>query len=136
TGACVENAAASDDAPDATVVESWNDASDELARPESASDAMQATDSLVADQLAGDGAHETLGATGSICRPVTGPAAAQLPTTSHTVRASVAAVAVATPLGTAVVSVNLVSAALARPEPASDAVHPTVTLPVCQPDGG
>src|SRR3954468_2542051 len=67
----------------------------------------------------------------SIMLPPIGPAVAQLPALSQTVRASVSALAVSAPPTTDVISVNDPSDELARPLNASTAWQESVTLSPC-----
>src|SRR5258705_439397 len=60
-----------------------------------------------------------------------GPAEEQFPATSHTVCVPVCAVDVSVPAVTAVKSVKLASAALAKPEPVSLAVQAMLTSLAC-----
>src|SRR5436190_23371401 len=69
----------------------------------------------------------------SIRKGPTGPASMQLPATSHTDLAPVAAAAVSVPASTDVARVKLASAGSATPEAASVALQATVTLSACQP---
>ena len=63
--------------------------------------------------------------------PPIGPAVAQLPSRSHTLRVPVAALAVSVPAGTEVERLKLASAGLARPEPLSLAVQAMLTSFAC-----
>ena len=63
--------------------------------------------------------------------PDTGPAMAQFPATSHTVRESVDADAISSPSPTRVVSENALADPTASPDVASDAVHAIVTSAAC-----
>jgi hypothetical protein len=70
----------------------------------------------------------TAGAFRSTWMPAIGPDVAQLPATSQTLRGPVVAFAVSVPAATNVTSSNCASAADARPEPTSDAVHAIATF--------
>ena len=74
----------------------------------------------------------TLGAARSILLPLSGPAVAQLPTPSQTTRLAVAALEVATPSATLVLSVKLASALVAKPDPPSLVEQFSATLAACQ----
>src|SRR5512143_373892 len=63
--------------------------------------------------------------------PPIGPAVAQFPSRSHTLRVPVAALAVSVPAGTEVERLKLASAGLARPEPPSPAVQAMLTSFAC-----
>src|SRR5947209_5066613 len=72
----------------------------------------------------------------STLSPVYGPAVVQLPATSHTVRLGVVAEPVSVPVGMLVVRVRDASPGLARPDPASPAVHAMEISAALQPVGG
>src|SRR2546421_298563 len=74
----------------------------------------------------------SVGALRSILFPPIGPALAQLFTLSHTLRASVGALAVSLPSGTLVESEKLASLLCARPDALSLAVHAIDTSAACQ----
>src|ERR1043165_3164076 len=109
--------------PAGTLVESEKLASPAFASPEPPSVAAQAICTSVACQAPSALAHEAEGAFLSTLLPLTGPAFAQLPARSQTVRLSVEALAVSVPAATCVESRKLASAGSARPEPVSLAVH-------------
>jgi hypothetical protein len=70
--------------PAATEVERLKLASDELARPEPPSKAVQASDTFELCQRPSAEAHEAEGGFRSILLPLIGPAVAQFPARSHT----------------------------------------------------
>jgi len=113
--------------PSGTLVVSEKLASAADARPDPPSLAEQLTATSLACQAASDATQEIVGAFLSTLLPVTGPADAQLPTASHTLRLAVDADAVSVPAATLVESEKLASEGNLRPEPPSLAVQATAT---------
>jgi hypothetical protein len=101
-------------------------------KPEPPSVAVQPRLTSVPDHAAGAGSQENVGAFLSIWLPPIGPADAELPTASATVRLPVDAFAVSAPAATLVDNEKLASPALASPEPPSAAVQPIETSAACQ----
>src|SRR5262245_4682145 len=102
-----------------------------FASPEPASLALQRMNTSPLCQTPSADPHEITGAFLSTLLPVIGPAVEQRPALLHTCRLFVAALAVSVPADTLVVNVKLASAAFAKPDSGSLAVHAMLTSLLC-----